>query len=220
MSIQIGAKPDSSFRDPLGLLSDCHRRIEKFLAQLIRVTEEAQGNPLTEAQAEALAVALRYFAKAAPLHTQDEEVSLFPRLRETGQETAQAALIALETLEADHREADIAHAEVDSLGSRWLQEGRLSPKEAGRLLTRLRELQALYARHIAVEDTQVFPLAGKLLGTPALTDVGREMATRRGLDPDNLPGVSHCQLRKVNGSDIFTGTIRHSGDTIRGELPL
>lgn len=70
------------------------------------------------------------------------------------------------------------------------------PDEAGRLLAVLQHLQALYARHIAVEDNQVFPLAGTLLESDALAEVGREMATRRGLDPDNLPGISHCQVRK------------------------
>jgi hypothetical protein len=31
MAIQIGAKPDSGFDDPIGMLKDCHRRIEHFL---------------------------------------------------------------------------------------------------------------------------------------------------------------------------------------------
>ena len=31
MGIQISAKPDSGFDDPLGMLKDCHRRIEHFL---------------------------------------------------------------------------------------------------------------------------------------------------------------------------------------------
>lgn len=32
MAFQIGAKPDSSFDDPIGMLKDCHRRIESFRA--------------------------------------------------------------------------------------------------------------------------------------------------------------------------------------------
>jgi hypothetical protein len=34
MTIQIGAKPDSGFDDPIGMLKDCHRRIEHFLYML------------------------------------------------------------------------------------------------------------------------------------------------------------------------------------------
>jgi hemerythrin-like domain-containing protein len=199
MPIQIGAKPDSSFDDPLGLLSDCHRRIEKFLAQLIRITEQARGGPLTESLTEPMATALRYFARAAPLHTQDEEASLFPRLRDTRSPDATGALDALDRLEADHRVADASHAEVDALGNQWLRAGSLSTDEADRLLTVLRSLQALYARHIEVEDTAVFPLAGRLLEERDLATVGREMATRRGLDPDNLPGISHCRVRNRSG---------------------
>jgi hypothetical protein len=31
MPIVIGAKRESDFTDPIGMLSDCHRRIEMFL---------------------------------------------------------------------------------------------------------------------------------------------------------------------------------------------
>jgi hypothetical protein len=66
-------------------LSDCHRRIEKFLEQIIRVCTTARGGELNAGQREALEVALRYFRQAAPLHTADEETSLFPRVRERAQ---------------------------------------------------------------------------------------------------------------------------------------
>lgn len=196
MSIQIGAKPESSFNDPLGLLSDCHRRIEKFLDTLIAVTQEANGDALSERQKEALEVALRYFEKAAPLHSQDEEASLFPLLRSAGEEARQA-FVAIDALESQHREADMAHAEIDRLGRKWLAEVTLPPDETETLRTSLTELREMYRGHIAVEDTQIFPLAGKVLARPALANVGREMARRRGLDPDNLPSISRCQVRKI-----------------------
>lgn len=34
MAVQIGAKPDSGFDDPIGMLEDCHRRSEAFLGIL------------------------------------------------------------------------------------------------------------------------------------------------------------------------------------------
>jgi hypothetical protein len=37
MAIQIGQRPDHDFHEPLGLLSDCHRRIEHFLRVFIAV---------------------------------------------------------------------------------------------------------------------------------------------------------------------------------------
>ncbi len=197
MPIQIGAKPENDFHTPLGLLSDCHRRIEKFLYQLLAVAEQAKGDPLSDVQRPALDTALRYFRGAAPLHTQDEEASLFPRMRATRDPRAAAALKALERLEADHQVADAAHAEVDRLGREWLDAGRLEPPDAERLIATLRELRELYRRHIAVEDNEVFVLAGSLLPPDQVEALGREMAIRRGLDPDNLLSVSHYQLKKL-----------------------
>ncbi|MBV9852622.1 MAG: hemerythrin domain-containing protein [Armatimonadetes bacterium] len=189
MPIQIGAKPESSFADPLGLLSDCHRRIEKFLRHLTLVTEKARGGPLDAEQRQALETALRYFREAAPRHTRDEEESLFPRLRAAGSADAQMALAALDALEADHDAADAHHAAVDQLGRQWLDTGHLSPGETDRLAGLLARLTTLYGWHIGIEDTQVFPRAARVLDAAAIRQVGREMAERRGLDLDTLPDL-------------------------------
>jgi hemerythrin-like domain-containing protein len=82
MPIVIGAKPESNFTNPIGLLTDCHRRIERFLSVLLQVSTTARGGELTLEQRTALETALRYFHDAAPKHTADEEQSLFPRLRQ------------------------------------------------------------------------------------------------------------------------------------------
>src|SRR3954449_12487157 len=81
MPVVIGAKPESNFTDPIGLLTDCHRRIERFLSVLVQVTAQANGGALTQEQRRGLDTALRYFRDAAPKHTADEESTLFPRLR-------------------------------------------------------------------------------------------------------------------------------------------
>ena len=54
-------------------MSDCHRRIERFLTVLVRVAE--RGSLEGEARG-AFEAALRYFRDAAPKHTADEEESL------------------------------------------------------------------------------------------------------------------------------------------------
>src|SRR5262245_5544144 len=81
MPIQIGAKAAHTFNNPIGLLTDCHRRIKKFLIMMITVMRQTHGGPLKTTQQEALELALQYFREAAPKHTMDEEVSLFPRMR-------------------------------------------------------------------------------------------------------------------------------------------
>ncbi|HEV2691229.1 MAG TPA: hemerythrin domain-containing protein, partial [Bryobacteraceae bacterium] len=97
MPIQIGQKKESDFSDPLGLLSDCHRRIERFLGVLIRICQKRNGGTMAADERQALETALTYFRNAAPKHTADEEDSLFPRMRASGR--AEAALDCLERLE-------------------------------------------------------------------------------------------------------------------------
>jgi hemerythrin-like domain-containing protein len=184
MPIRLGRRPDHSFENPLGLLSDCHRRIEQFLEVLIIVAERSAGAPLTAGQREALEGALRYFRVAAPKHTRDEEVSLFPLLRQLDQPAVREAMGKLAELEADHDAADQAHARVDAIGSQWLREGTLPTELVSELSSLLCDLRALYRRHIVVEDRELFPLAGRVLEPAQLASVGREMAQRRGIRTD------------------------------------
>ena len=81
MGIQIGAKPDSGFDDPIGMLKDCHRRIERFLGILCVVVNRVQGRSLIGEERDAVRAALQYFRTGGQRHTADEEESLFPRLR-------------------------------------------------------------------------------------------------------------------------------------------
>ena len=186
MPITIGKKIESDYSNPLGLLSDCHRRIEKFIDALIKVTSQARGAGLNEDQRHALEVALRYFREAAPKHTRDEEESLFPRMLASADERARSAISLLDELHGDHELADAGHAEVEALGSRWLSEGGLSIDSTDRLTELLDQLHSTYQKHIAVEDHEVFPLAGQILSSAELAAVGREMATRRSIDLDAL----------------------------------
>ncbi len=179
--INIGDRLSPDFSDPLGLLSDCHRRIERFLNVLITITEQGRGQALATAQREALVSALRYFREAAPKHTSDEEDSLFPRLRALGDARLAAALEPLSVLESDHRAATLDHEEVDALCRRWLAEGHLSPGATRELAGRLHELHVLYRHHIGLEDTRIFPLARALLPPGQIAEIGHEMARRRGL---------------------------------------
>jgi hypothetical protein len=50
----------------------------------------------------------------------------------------------------------------------------------------LDELSEIYRRHIAMEDAELFPLAARVLDRDGIEALGREMAQRRGIDPDAL----------------------------------
>jgi hemerythrin-like domain-containing protein len=186
MRITIGQKTGSSFSDPLGLLGDCHRRIEHFLNLLTLVTNQAQGQELNQEQKEALASCLRYFREAAPKHKEDEEKSLFPRMRNRKGLGIETVMATLDTLEADHQKVDQDHLLIDQLYSKWLAGGKLSKFEIDQVTAILTDLQGIYQRHIAVEDTNVFPLARKVLEPSELASVGQEMMSRRGIKPDKL----------------------------------
>lgn len=181
MPIQIGGSSGHGFHEPLGLLSDCHRRIEHFLRVLITVDLNASGGPLRVEDRPALQSALTYFETAAPKHTADEEDSLFPRLRASGDPDAQRALAVVQRLEQDHKTADAHQAAVNRLCRRWLEHGQLPGADAAALREHLTALQALYQAHIAVEDRDLFPAAARALDAAALEQVGREMAARRGV---------------------------------------
>jgi hemerythrin-like domain-containing protein len=195
MPLVIGGKPESNFANPLGLLQDCHRRIEYFLGQQIAALEQTDGGPLNEEQGAALRKALKYFREAAPRHTRDEEDSLFPRMRASVSEAAHAALDTIARLESDHDKADAWHEEVDRLCEQWLAAGEIQGADKERLAEDLKSLKALYNHHIHLEDNFIFPAAGKALDAAAIRELGREMAGRRGLDPDAPIPVSPFHQR-------------------------
>ncbi|MGH7137725.1 MAG: hemerythrin domain-containing protein, partial [Pirellulales bacterium] len=103
--VNLGSPRESSFAQPLGLLSDCHRRIESFLSDMKRVAVERRGEALSHSDRASLSGAVRYFTIAAPRHTADEEESLFPRLRAADNQQAREAIDELNRLEADHERA-------------------------------------------------------------------------------------------------------------------
>lgn len=173
MALQIGAKPDSGFEDPLGMLSDCHRRIEHFLAILCTVAQRAQGRTLTEEESAAAQSALQYFRVGGQRHTADEEESLFPRL------TAVGGFLELDRLEHDHADANHLHTEVDQLYHSWISSKSLSESESHRLLFAADRLRELYQAHIQVEDNVVFPKAAQVLDKTAVEAIGREFRARR-----------------------------------------
>jgi hemerythrin-like domain-containing protein len=164
--------------DPIGLLSDCHRRVEMFLG-VLKAAAALDGRQLNDEERRALDNALRYFREAAPKHTADEEQSLFPRMRQTGSSEAKSALAELERLEADHRWADPLHARVEELGQKWLAAGKLEATDATAFSEAIAQLGAMYARHIDIEEKVVFPAASRCLPQNEQHRIGLEMTARR-----------------------------------------
>jgi len=179
MTLMPGNPPLADFDQPLDMLQDCHRRVERFLAMLARAGDEAPS-PLDAEWRNALHAALEYFANAAPLHTQDEEHSLFPRLRtHANRPDVATALEVVDRLEHEHDEAAILHAEHDRIGRSWLARGDVDAADRRRFVELSTRLQAIYVEHIRAEDEHVFVTARSALGPDELQAIGDEMRARR-----------------------------------------
>jgi hemerythrin-like domain-containing protein len=176
MAIQIGAKPDSGFDDPLGMLEDCHRRIERFLHILCKVPAQASGRSLNEDESAAVTAALHYFQEGGRRHNADEEESLFPRLRAARPDPS---LASLAHLEEDHRRTEQLHQQVEALFRKWIDSSALSGSEQQDLLSLTSELQRIYAEHIRLEESTVFPRAAQVLDKTAIAAIGLEFQARR-----------------------------------------
>jgi iron-sulfur cluster repair protein YtfE (RIC family) len=176
MAVQIGARPDSGFDDPIGMLQDCHRRIEHFLGIFSRVAGDARARLLTPEEQTAIQAALHYFRTSGPRHNADEEQSLFPRIRNGADLDV---LAHIEKLEAQHHEAAYLHGTIGHLFSAWTSNGTLPKKDGAALLSAIGTLQHLYAGHIQVEETIVFPYAKRRLDAAAIREFGAEFRLRR-----------------------------------------
>jgi hemerythrin-like domain-containing protein len=174
--IQIGARADAGFDDPIGMLKDCHRRIESFLNILCVVVDRANGRTLTGEETAAIQAALNYFRAGGERHNADEEQSLFQRMRAAD---AAAQLDEIGGLEHDHREAGEMHHRADELYSAWIFEGTLTPEQHRELATATSNLKQIYEHHIELEETVVFPRAARMLEPDAIAAMGQEFRARR-----------------------------------------
>ena len=109
---------------------------------------------------------------------------MFPRLRAMNDERLHSAWVKIEQLQKDHERADVAHRIVDGIGVRWLEDGVIDAEDADRLKANLHALSELYERHLAVEDKEIFPIAAAVLSANDQIEMGRQMASRRGLSAE------------------------------------
>jgi hemerythrin-like domain-containing protein len=180
MPVTIGVRP-GKFTNPIGMLLDCHQRINRFLGTLQTIANEKRGRPLDAKYRRALETALKYFRDAAPKHTEDEEEDLFPALRSLGQADLEQVLSRIDRLENDHSLAGKWHMVCDEIGRRWLRDDGLCLRDAAQFEIVLSLLARLYRSHIAIEEHEIFPIAQTALSGPEKVAIGRSMASRRGI---------------------------------------
>jgi hemerythrin-like domain-containing protein len=173
-------EPSASFEVPLEMLSACHLRIEQRCATLRRLAPHVAARGADAEAWEAATSVIRYFDTAAIDHHADEEEDLFPALIESMAGSDAVCLRELtHALTAEHRQLEarwrLLRADLERIAAN--DGAALDPAAVEGFV-------GLYERHIAREESELLPMAARLLGDDELDRIGRAMRERRGIGPD------------------------------------
>jgi len=151
------------------LLLECHERIRRFTALAEKL---AAADAPAEELGEAARSLVRYFSLSLPLHVQDEDLSLRPRLERV------AEIPELADMSAQH---EAIEARLAELIPRW-QRVAEGPSERDALRETLasgaRALADQMDAHLALEERAILPAMDRL--APAELDaIAAEMRARR-----------------------------------------
>ncbi|MEK9952050.1 MAG: hemerythrin domain-containing protein [Curvibacter sp.] len=167
--------PAAGFEQPYDMLTACHERVQRTLALLERLIAHVDRHGHDTQSRSAAADVLRYFDLAAPLHHQDEELHVFPALL-AGQDAALQAVVR--RLQAEHREMETLWAALRPTLLRWCDAGAREMPDAA-LRAQAARFAQLYAGHIPLEETLVFPGAQAGMDAARQAAMGQEMQARR-----------------------------------------
>jgi hemerythrin-like domain-containing protein len=171
--------PAAGFEVPLEMLHACHSRIERLCATLQRLLPHLAKHGADNEARSAAAGVMRYFDTAARDHHADEEQDLFPALIESMAGSDAVCLRKLTAgLAAEHRELEARWQRVRAALERVVAGDSVLLEAAG-----VQMLVDLYLRHIEREESELLPMAARLLSDEDLDRVGRAMRERRGIDP-------------------------------------
>ncbi len=167
--------PAVGFELPYEMLGACHERVQRTLDLLGRLIDYISNKGHDTQTQSAAADVLRYFDLAAPLHHQDEELHVFPRLLTQGDAAQRTTVLRLQ---AEHRRMEQDWAVLRTTLLRWREAGCTEAVSAATREAAAR-FAALYAEHLDTEDALVFPAARALTPTDELAAMGAEMQARR-----------------------------------------
>ncbi|MFN4361904.1 MAG: hemerythrin domain-containing protein [Hylemonella sp.] len=167
--------PAAGFEQPYEMLEACHERVQRTLDLLDRLIAHVAQSGHDAQSRSAAADVLRYFDLAAPLHHQDEELHVFPPLL-AGADVALQAVVR--RLQAEHREMEALWTALRPTLLRWREAGASDAPDATLRAQAARFVQ-LYAGHIPVEETLVFPGAQAGMDAGQQAAMGQEMQARR-----------------------------------------
>jgi hemerythrin-like domain-containing protein len=160
-------------QEAISWLLACHERIRHFtsLAKKLSLAFDVEPREVKEA-AESVS---RYFTVALPLHEQDEELSLLPRL--LGKDAALD--IALSQMKEEHRHVDEVIAQMLSPLQLLIQDPELVRETSSALQKTSCQLEELWHPHLLKEETIIFGAAQKYLDDAQKELLRLEMKGRR-----------------------------------------
>lgn len=162
------------FDHPLEMLHACHGKIIRQCDTLQKLRMHIADHGCDEAARQAARGILLYFDSAGEFHYQDEELDLFPTLRASaGTDMAQIDKL-LERLLADHAKMKLAWNELRAILLK-LADGTNMPLPEN-LVARFNDN---HQSHIALEESELLPLAEKLLDDDHLLRLGSSMSAKR-----------------------------------------
>ena len=155
----------------------CHLRVQDQCSTLLRLAPHLAAHGPDRPAREAATAVMRYFDTSARHHHDDEERDLFPALIESMAGSDAVCLRELTAaLTAEHRE----------LEARWQTLRAVLAQLAAAQTVLLAQddvigFAQLYQRHIAREESELLPMAQRLLSDAALDRIGLAMRTRRAV---------------------------------------
>lgn len=173
MLIGVKGKKSPSPRGIADLLLECHDRIRSFVGMARRLAEakDAPGEQVQDAAGQVR----RYFEEALPLHVQDEEESLLPRLR--GQDPVVDA--ALDKMHAEHGAHERPLAELVRLCRKLADSPEQHADMAQDLSRVVAELDRAFSVHLRNEEETIIPAIGRRLSPAEQEAMVAELRQRR-----------------------------------------
>lgn len=169
--------PAVGFEVPLEMLAACHGRVSSQCETLQRLVAHLASHGCDLQARQAATAVMRYFDTSARHHHEDEEVDLFPALLESMAGSDAVCLRELtSSLIADHRELEQHWRNLRRQLA--LVAGGQAAKLAGEDVT---DFVDLYDQHIAREESELLPMARRLLSDEELDRIGLAMRTRRNV---------------------------------------
>lgn len=157
---------------PLDFIAEDHLR-ERQICALIDGIAIAAGVNVDDVEN-----VLSFLGEELEMHLEDEEVGLFPAMRDRCKPEDEIDRVIDELL-SDHVRARAQTPQVRDVLQRALA-SRSAPDDAGRRM--LTEFAGRARRHLIVENAIILPIARARLNRDDLDDLRRGMLQRRGLD--------------------------------------